>query len=106
MSAAVVVAKLTAAEGQEDRVYEALVDLVGKTHEEEGCERYGLHRDVGNPRTFMFVEKWESMDHLIAHGGNPNLAIFGTLTEEGALEGGIDMTILEPVEAGDPSKAL
>jgi len=104
--AVVVVAHLKATEGNEAKVEKAFSDLAVTTHEEDGCERYALHKDVGDPSKFTFVEKWASMDALVVHGGQPGMSLFGDLIGEGALDADIQMSILTPVEAGDPSKGL
>lgn len=106
MSAVVVVAHFKATEGNEAKVEEALTGLVATTHTEDGCVRYALHKDIGDASKFTFVEKWESMDALVTHGGQPGMASIGQLVTEGALDGDIAMHLLTPVEAGDPAKAL
>jgi quinol monooxygenase YgiN len=104
--AVVVVAHMKATEGNEDKVEQALTGLVATTHTEDGCESYGLHKDLGDPSKFTFVEKWASMDALVVHGGQPGMSIFGDLIGEGALDADIQMSILSPIEAGDPNKGL
>jgi len=106
MSAVIVVAHMNATEGNEEKVEAALLELVSNVHTEDGCERYGLHKDIGDPSKFTFVEKWADMDALVTHGGQPGMSIFGDLIGEGSMEADIDMKILTPIEAGDPTKAL
>ena len=104
--AVVVVAHMKATEGNEDEVRQRLLDLVATTHSEDGCERYALHADVGDPSAFTFVEKWRDMDALVTHGGQPGMSLFGDLIGDGKLEAAIDMKILTPIEGGDADKAL
>lgn len=104
--AVVVVAHMKATEGNEDEVRQKLTDLVAATHAEDGCERYALHVDVGDPSAFTFVERWRDMDALVTHGGQPGMSLFGDLVGEGKLDAAIDMKILSPLEAGDVTKAL
>ena len=104
--AVVVVAHMKATEGNEDKVEQALTELVATTHTEDGCERYALHKDLGDPSKFTFVEKWRDMDALVVHGGQPGMSLFGDLIGEGALDADIQMSMLTPVDAGDADKAL
>jgi quinol monooxygenase YgiN len=106
MSAVVVVAHMKATEGNEAKVEAALTALVEATHTEDGCIAYALHKDIGDPTKFTFVEKWGSMDALVVHGGQPGMATFGELIGDGSMDADISMSILTPVEAGDPAKAL
>lgn len=104
--AVVVVAHMKATEGNEAKVEAAFTELVAATHQEDGCEAYALHKDLGDPARFTFVEKWASMDHLVTHGGQPGMSLFGDLIGEGALEADIQMSLLTPVDAGDADKQL
>lgn len=42
-------------------------DCIAETRKEPGCIAYDLHGSVSDPDTFVFVERWESHDHLAAH---------------------------------------
>jgi quinol monooxygenase YgiN len=55
--------RMTAAEGKEDALAEALEaasELVAKVPGSEGVE---VLRDVETPGSFVFVEKWATIDH-------------------------------------------
>jgi len=104
--AVVVVAHMKATEGNEAKVEQVLTELVATTHGEDGCEAYALHKDLGDPSKFTFVEKWASMDALVVHGGQPGMSVFGDLIGDGSLEADIAMSLLTPVDAGDPAKSL
>ncbi|MEX2366591.1 MAG: putative quinol monooxygenase, partial [Pseudohongiellaceae bacterium] len=64
----VIVARIEANAGQEDRVRKALSKLVEPTLKEAGCIQYDLHQDNDNPALFLFYEIWENralwQDHL------------------------------------------
>lgn len=93
----VVVAHMEATDGNVDEVRSKLEALVATTRTEDGCEAYDLHVDVGDPNKLTFVERWRDMDALVAHGGQPGMALFGDLIGEGKLEAAIDMKILSPL---------
>jgi quinol monooxygenase YgiN len=74
LTALPVVAVIKAKPGQEKIVEGLLKGLVAPTHQEAGCVRYVLHRSAEDPRTFVFVEKWESKDALEKHLGSAHIA--------------------------------
>ena len=74
MSETVVVGSLKAQAGKEDEAREALGDLVGPTHAEDGCLLYSLHQGLVDPTRFAFVERWESQAQLEAHLGSDHIA--------------------------------
>ena len=98
----VIVATVTPKPEFRDEVKEALVVGVAGGHEDEGCELYALHE---NAEKFVFVEKWATPEALAAHGSGPALTAMGKALK-GKLVGPLDVVILEPVPAGDPSKGL
>ncbi|HET6500171.1 MAG TPA: putative quinol monooxygenase [Amycolatopsis sp.] len=67
----VVVATIEAAEGNEDKVEQALREAIPVVHTEPGCLRYALHRDPQSPATFVMIENWESDEALAAHFQTP-----------------------------------
>lgn len=77
-----VVAKLTAKEGQEQRVEKELLDLVEKTRQEKGCINYDLHVSLDKPGTFFFYENWVSKGCLDNHFETPHLTRLVKLQEE------------------------
>jgi quinol monooxygenase YgiN len=70
----VVVAIVEAADGNEEKVEQALRAAVQAVHGEPGCERYALHRSLGSPATFVMIEKWASPGALDTHAKAPALA--------------------------------
>lgn len=73
MSEIAVVATFVAKPGQEEKLKEALQGLVGPTLKEPGALQYDLHRDLKEPRRFVFVERWASQAALEAHGKAPHI---------------------------------
>jgi quinol monooxygenase YgiN len=69
MSEIVVVASFVAQEGKEDEAVAAMQALLEPTHAEDGCILYSLHQGADDPRRIVFVERWESRDHLQRHLG-------------------------------------
>jgi quinol monooxygenase YgiN len=55
----------------------ALVDaLTPPSRAEEACQSYTLYEAIETPNTFIFVEKWTSLDGLYAHFRTPHFAKF------------------------------
>ncbi|WP_233850276.1 putative quinol monooxygenase [Paraburkholderia sp. HD33-4] len=73
MAEIAVVAISVAKPGHEERLREALEGIVGPTRKEAGVLQYDLHRDVQEPRRFVFVERWESQDALAAHAKSAHI---------------------------------
>ena len=96
----IVVATITPEPGQMDAVETALKELIPAVHEEDGCEKYSLHR--GTDR-FVFIEKWRDMEALGAHGSSDNMKLLGQKLA-GLVGGRPDIQILEAVSAGDDAK--
>ncbi len=72
MTLTYVSATVTAKDGKEEALAQALSAVVKDVRAEDGCIRYDLHRsDYGN--VFLFYEIWESDAHLVAHGKTPHM---------------------------------
>ena len=71
-----VVATIVARPGKEAETEVALRALIPPTRQDPGYIRYDLHRDIEDPRTFLFYETWESPGALDAHLESPHLASF------------------------------
>ena len=67
MSEIVGVVDVRAAEGRADAVVAAFEACTVRTHEEEGCLMYALHRDTADPHHFVLLERWRSQEDLDAH---------------------------------------
>src|SRR5271166_3388322 len=86
-----VVAIITAKPGMRGQILEAFHANMPAVHAEEGCIEYGPAIDAEGagriqtpfgPDTFVVIEKWESLDHLKAHGASPHMAAYAAKTKE------------------------
>lgn len=71
-----VVATHTAKSGSEEALQAALLELIPPTRQEPGFVQYDLHRDLDNPRMFLFFEIWESRELLGQHAQSDHLNRF------------------------------
>lgn len=106
MGEVVVVAIMTANEGQRDQLEEIAREVViPPTHGEEGCIAFALHRDVRDPDRLAFIERWASPEALEAHLQQPHLAAFrekaGPLNAQPP-----QILVLEGIAAGDAVKGV
>jgi len=85
----VVIAESVAKPGSEDALRELLKSLVAPTLIEEGCIRYELHEQDGEPGKFLFVEAWASKEALQKHSQSEHLKAFGPKARELAAGGGL-----------------
>jgi quinol monooxygenase YgiN len=69
----IVIAKLKAKSGEEEKVEKALRDVLPKVREEEGTLLYTLNRAQDDPSTFMVLEKYKDMDAFTYHSSTPYL---------------------------------
>lgn len=72
MKELIVVATITAKEGNEVLVREALEKVVPPSRAEAGCIRYDLHIDLGNHASFVMLEAWRDEAVLVAHEATPH----------------------------------
>jgi quinol monooxygenase YgiN len=83
-----VIAYISAKTGHEDRVREALLDLVAQTRKEKGCITYDLHQSQDNASRFAMYENWDTVADLDAHAKAAPLQTFvriaGSLLERPA----------------------
>lgn len=69
-----VVATLTIKSGSMAAVVAAAKPCIEATRRETGCLAYDLHSSITDENTLVFVEKWETREHLTAHSKQPHLA--------------------------------
>lgn len=75
-------ATLTAAEGKEEEMKEALTALIDAAEEEPGLEIYSVHASRDEPSVFRFFELYTDSDALKIHGkGDRMAAAMGALGE-------------------------
>jgi quinol monooxygenase YgiN len=96
----VLVATITPAPGKLEEVERILVELIPAVHEEDGCQKYALHRGKDK---LIFVESWRDMEALGAHGTGASIKLMGERLA-GLTEGRPSIEMLEAVPAGDPAK--
>ena len=63
-----VVARFRAREGREDALKTVLAALVPRSRREIACYQYDLLQSSTDPRTFCFIERWDSDKALDEHG--------------------------------------
>ena len=69
-----VVAHIEALPGFEAEVLSVLNSYIAPTRAENGCVRYDLFQDLGDPKKFTFIEEWESKADLDAHAQSAHIA--------------------------------
>jgi len=99
----VVVAVLSARLGREDELADSLAELAAATHQEPGCRRYAVHRDVDDPKRFVLIEQWETRAALDEHFTQPHMAVAAERAGE-LVDGPLLSVFCSSLPAGDPSK--
>ena len=66
----VLIARWTAAPGNDKRVEAALLALAAATREEPGCRAYRPTRSVDDPRVFLLYEEYDDEAALEAHSAS------------------------------------
>src|SRR4051812_18925079 len=56
--------------------------VIGITRKEKGCILYDLHESTTDPARFVFVEQWETMEDLMAHGSNEHMKPWRRIVKE------------------------
>lgn len=99
------VVDIMAADGHADEVAAAFQACIAKTHQEDGCLTYALHRDNANPNHFVLVERWRGQDDLDAHMAQPYVAdLFAVAGKQGVLAAPPSLTFATSLAFGDPAK--
>ncbi len=86
-----VIAIITAKPGKRDAVLAAFKDNVPAVHAEKGCIEYnavvdmegigGFQAKLGE-NSFAVIEKWESMDALMAHAVSDHMKAYSAKTKD------------------------
>jgi quinol monooxygenase YgiN len=66
----VLVVRMQAKEGEEERAVELIRELAEATRKEPGCELYIPTRDPENPRSFLFYEQYRDKAAFEEHGAS------------------------------------
>ncbi len=92
----VVMARLIAKPGVEDRVKYAISALIAPTRREAGCISYDFYQSSYDNRVFVSHEVWDSHESFAQHLKAPYIV---TLQETGAdlLVQPLEVTFLEPL---------
>jgi quinol monooxygenase YgiN len=77
MSEIAVVATFVAKPGAEEKLKLALQSVVEPTRKEPAALQYDLHRDIKEPRRFIFFERWASEEGLALHNKTPHIVNLG-----------------------------
>jgi quinol monooxygenase YgiN len=72
MAELTVIARAKAKPGHEADLERAMRAVVGPSHDEQGCLRYTVHRSVGDPASFVTVERWASKEAMDRHFTAPH----------------------------------
>lgn len=68
-----VVATMNIRPGTKEKVLEAAKPCIEGTRKEAGCISYDLNASLTDPNVLVFVERWETREHLGAHFNAPHL---------------------------------
>ena len=93
----IVVARLRARRGMEERLRRELFSLVPRVRTEEGCVRYDLHRSADDPSLFLFYEIWSCREAWEKHMDGLLLRSFAEAAAD-LLDGPIDITLWTLIE--------
>jgi quinol monooxygenase YgiN len=105
MSEIVGMVDVRAAEGRADAVLAAFEACTVRTHEEDGCLLYAVHRDAADPHHFVVVERWRSQEDLDAHFTTPHVQeLLAFAGAAGNLAEPPRMTFATPLRLGAPGK--
>jgi quinol monooxygenase YgiN len=101
----VMLGKMKAKQGCEEKLEDALKTLSEATYTEPGCLLYALHRDVEDPSIFVLVEGWVSKEALEAHFNSPHfLQQVSIITS--LIVGEPELTYLTPLCTGKKGSVL
>ena len=76
MQEVAVVAIFVAKPGKEEELKQLAEANIEPTRQEAGALQYDLHRDIKEPRRFIFVERWASEAALEEHGKTAHIQAF------------------------------
>ena len=93
-----VVATLTIKPGSLEALRAPAAACIAETLKEEGCIAYELFESVSDPLKLVFVEKWETREHLTAHSKQPHLAVWREASGPHLVSRAIEIVHPEKVE--------
>ena len=105
MAEIVGVVDIVVADGKGEALETAFEACATKTHTEQGCLAYALHRDNANPDHYVLLERWRSQADLDEHMTKPWVAdLFAFAGTEGNLAQAPSLTFTTNVPKGDQAK--
>ena len=72
-----VIATLTVKSEMKAELFAAAKDCIAATRAEKGCISYDLFESTTDPDKLVFVEQWESAEHLPQHSKSDHMRAFG-----------------------------
>ncbi len=102
MPEVIVVATFRARPGMGDAVEAGVQDAILRTHDEEGCLLYALHRGTADPDMLVLIERWTSAEALTEHAAQPWVTGLAALAD--VLSGPPRVEIFRALPAGDSVK--
>lgn len=91
-----VVAVVKAKKGQEKSVADAMAACVPESRAEATNIQYVPNRDLDDPQTFIFIEKWASRAALQAHMETPHFKVLAESLKDKVAEP-LSVRILQPL---------
>ncbi|TAL59766.1 MAG: antibiotic biosynthesis monooxygenase [Legionella sp.] len=77
-----VVAILQAAEGKEEALKQALIEVIEPSRKEKQCIEYKLHQDKNNPGQFILYENWQSAEGHVEQFKKPYITALAEQLKE------------------------
>lgn len=72
----IVMGHIKFAEGEIERLADAMKEQLAATNAEDGCELYAFSRDVADPSLIRISERWRDGAALAAHSASPHMKTF------------------------------
>jgi len=97
----IVIASFQPLPGKTHELIALIESVIPEVHEEEGCELYALHEEVGG--SLVMIEKWTTQAHWHVHNNAPSVAAIHAGLP-GLIKGEIVVQEMYGHEVGDPTK--
>ncbi len=93
-----VIATLALKPGAKPKLIEPARACIAETRREQGCISYDLFGSATDDDTMVFVERWESREHLTAHSKQAHLADWREASDPHLVSKTIEIVHPEKVE--------
>lgn len=87
--------RMRAKEGGAQAAIDALTDLAREIRPLDGCLGFEILQDQADPLQFIFIERWESIDHHRSTGSKVTKNVLAPLSA--ALDGPAEGLYLDPI---------